>query len=81
VHNYLDQPPRRRSGFPSWTPDSKEIRFVNYLGATISVWTYRLSDGALKKRFEQPSALCQTAGKPKPVLLLVFRSALQRSYS
>jgi Tol biopolymer transport system component/DNA-binding winged helix-turn-helix (wHTH) protein len=46
--------------FPSWTPDGKEIRFVNYLGylgPTISVWTYRLSDGALKKRFEQPSAL------------------------
>jgi Tol biopolymer transport system component/DNA-binding winged helix-turn-helix (wHTH) protein len=41
--------------FPSWSSDSREIRFVNYIGQTPSVWTYRMADGRLEKRFEGPS--------------------------
>ncbi|HYL78934.1 MAG TPA: winged helix-turn-helix domain-containing protein [Bryobacteraceae bacterium] len=37
--------------FPSWSPDGKEIRFVNYAARKPSLWTYRLSDGALENRF------------------------------
>jgi len=38
--------------FPSWSPDSSEIRFVNYVGNIPSLWTWRMFDGALRKRFE-----------------------------
>jgi Tol biopolymer transport system component/DNA-binding winged helix-turn-helix (wHTH) protein len=40
--------------FPSWSADGGEIRFVNYLAGAPSLWTYRLSNGALRKRFERP---------------------------
>jgi Tol biopolymer transport system component len=40
--------------FPSWSPDGSEIRFVNYREATPSLWTYRVADGVLQKRFERP---------------------------
>ena len=40
--------------FPSWSPDGAEIRFVNYRDATPGLWTYRVADGALQKRFERP---------------------------
>ena len=33
--------------------DGEEIRFVNYLGSNVSLWSYRLRDGALQKRFER----------------------------
>lgn len=45
--------PAGGQNFPSWSPDGQEIRFINYLGAKISLWTYRLRDGALQKRFER----------------------------
>ena len=37
--------------FPSWSPDGKEIRFVNYEARRPSLWTYSLADGALEKKF------------------------------
>jgi Tol biopolymer transport system component/DNA-binding winged helix-turn-helix (wHTH) protein len=38
--------------FPSWSADAQEIRFVSYVGPAPSLWTYRMSDGKLEKRFE-----------------------------
>lgn len=38
--------------FPSWSPDGKEIRFINYAARKPSLWTYRLSDGAMERRFD-----------------------------
>ena len=40
--------------FPSWSPDGEEIRFVNYFSRQASLWTYRLRDGQLRKRFDAP---------------------------
>lgn len=45
--------PTGGQSFPSWSPDGQEIRFVNYLASDVSLWTYRLRDGALRKRFER----------------------------
>jgi Tol biopolymer transport system component/DNA-binding winged helix-turn-helix (wHTH) protein len=44
------RPPGVQS-FPSFSPDGAEIRFLNQVGNEASVWTYRVADGALRKRF------------------------------
>lgn len=36
----------------SWSPDSKEIRFANYIGRVASLWTLQLDGNVLRKRFE-----------------------------
>ncbi|MGA2149369.1 MAG: winged helix-turn-helix domain-containing protein [Bryobacteraceae bacterium] len=39
-------------GFPSWSPDGKEVRFVNDLGnGECSMWSYRIGDGLLRMLF------------------------------
>jgi len=51
-------PPSKLPGgqeFPSWSPDSKEIRFVNYHSRVPSLYTYTLAGAALQKRFEMPA--------------------------
>lgn len=45
--------PTGTHAFPSWSPDGSDIRFVNYVGRTPSLWTYRVTDGALRQRFER----------------------------
>lgn len=37
--------------FPSWSPDSQEIRFVNNYARGCSMWTYRLPDGVMRELF------------------------------
>ena len=37
--------------FPSWSPDGKEIRFVNHSPRKVSIYSYRVSDGTLTRRF------------------------------
>jgi Tol biopolymer transport system component/DNA-binding winged helix-turn-helix (wHTH) protein len=37
--------------FPSWSTDSQQIRFVNYVGQVPSIWTYGMSNGEFEKRF------------------------------
>lgn len=44
--------PEGGQNFPSWSPDGETIRFVNYFDFNVSLWTYRLRDGSLQKRFE-----------------------------
>ncbi len=47
-----DHPKGRGQGFPSWSPDGKEIRFVNYLANDeCSMWSYRIGDGSLRMLF------------------------------
>jgi Tol biopolymer transport system component/DNA-binding winged helix-turn-helix (wHTH) protein len=36
---------------PSWSPDGKEIRFVNEYRGESSVWTYRADNGSFRKLF------------------------------
>lgn len=38
--------------FPSWSPDGTEIRFINYVSQTASVWTYQMESETLQKRFQ-----------------------------
>lgn len=40
-----------QSSAPSWSPDGKEIRFVNEFRGESSVWTYRAGNGSFKKLF------------------------------
>ena len=49
--------------FPSWSPNGKSIRFVNYLGLQASIWTYQLSDSKVEKRFDN-SIVGATYGSP-----------------
>jgi Tol biopolymer transport system component/DNA-binding winged helix-turn-helix (wHTH) protein len=37
--------------WPSWSPDGKEIRFVNKYNNESNLWSYRLADGARRKLF------------------------------
>jgi len=47
-----DQPKGRGQSFPSWSPDGREVRFVNYLGNhESSMWSYRIADGSLRMLF------------------------------
>ena len=47
-----DHPKGSGQSFPSWSPDGKEIRFVNYLGnRECSIWSYRIADGSLRMLF------------------------------
>ncbi len=47
-----DHPKSSGQSFPSWIPDGKEIRFVNYLGnLACSMWSYRIADGSLRMLF------------------------------
>ena len=47
-----DHPKGSGQSFPSWSPDGKEIRFVNYLGnRECSIWSYRIADGLLRMLF------------------------------
>jgi Tol biopolymer transport system component/DNA-binding winged helix-turn-helix (wHTH) protein len=47
-----DHPKGYGQAFPSWSPDGKEIRFVNYLAnGECSMWSYRIADGSLRMRF------------------------------
>ena len=46
--------PSRPSGgqaFPTWSADSREIRFANYHDGECEMWTYRLGSGQLRKLF------------------------------
>jgi len=44
--------PKGGQRFPSWSPDGKEIRFVNYLAnGECSMWSYRIADGMLRMLF------------------------------
>lgn len=43
--------------WPSWSPDGKEIRFINEHNRQSDVWTYRLADGARRKLFGFPFEL------------------------
>ena len=36
----------------SWSPDSKEIRFANYVNRIASLWTLQLDGNVFRKRFE-----------------------------
>jgi Tol biopolymer transport system component/DNA-binding winged helix-turn-helix (wHTH) protein len=38
--------------FPSWSPDSTEIRFINYVSRVASLWTIPVDGGTPRKRFE-----------------------------
>jgi len=58
----LPDKPAGGQTFPSWSPDGKEIRFINYSARKPSLWTYRLSDGALEKRFGREDR--STLGSP-----------------
>ena len=40
--------------FPSWSPDSTEIRFINYQSRVAALFTYRLESDVLQRRFEMP---------------------------
>ncbi|MGP8243318.1 MAG: winged helix-turn-helix domain-containing protein [Bryobacteraceae bacterium] len=47
-----DHPKGSGQGFPSWSPDGREIRFVNYLAnGECSMWSYRIGDGLLRMLF------------------------------
>lgn len=47
-----DHPKGRGQGFPSWSPEGREIRFVNYLAdRDSSIWSYRIADGLLRMLF------------------------------
>jgi Tol biopolymer transport system component/DNA-binding winged helix-turn-helix (wHTH) protein len=47
-----DHPKGSGQSFPSWSPDGKEIRFVNYLAnGECSMWSYRIADGMLRMLF------------------------------
>jgi Tol biopolymer transport system component/DNA-binding winged helix-turn-helix (wHTH) protein len=43
--------PSGGQSFPSFSRDGAEIRFVNHSRGEASIWTYRISDGTLRKRF------------------------------
>lgn len=43
--------------FPSWSPDGKEIRFVNYHSRVAGLYTYRLEGEVLQKHFEMPAGV------------------------
>jgi serine/threonine protein kinase len=47
-HNH---PKSSGQNFPSWSPDGREIRFVNYLSNECSMWSYRIGDGSLRMLF------------------------------
>ena len=38
--------------FPSWSPDSKEIRFINYVSRVASLWSIPIEGSAPRKHFE-----------------------------
>ena len=47
-----DHPKSSGQSFPSWSPDGKEVRFVNDLGnGECSMWSYRIGDGLLRMLF------------------------------
>jgi Tol biopolymer transport system component/DNA-binding winged helix-turn-helix (wHTH) protein len=47
-----DHPKGSGQGFPSWSPNGREIRFVNYLASgECSMWSYRIGDGLLRMLF------------------------------
>ena len=47
-----DHPKGSGQAFPSWGPDGKEIRFVNYVANyECSMWSYRIADGSLRMLF------------------------------
>ena len=47
-----EHPKGSGQSFASWSPDGKEIRFVNYLGLReCSMWSYRIADGSLRMLF------------------------------
>jgi Tol biopolymer transport system component/DNA-binding winged helix-turn-helix (wHTH) protein len=48
--------PKGGQRFPSWSPDSKEIRFANYLGRDCSMWSYRIADGSIHMLFSTGSS-------------------------
>jgi Tol biopolymer transport system component/DNA-binding winged helix-turn-helix (wHTH) protein len=48
--------PKGNQSFPSWSPDGKEIRFVNYRGYVRSMWSHRMADGSQRMLFSGPAS-------------------------
>jgi Tol biopolymer transport system component/DNA-binding winged helix-turn-helix (wHTH) protein len=53
----LDGQPPGEQGSASFSPDGAEIRFLNRSGQEASIWTCRIADGKLHKRFASTTLL------------------------